>query len=170
MFAGERDLALIAIYDLGAHPGRGISGINLVIGNENEPLVRVMERISAKLAHEDRLHYQAVAQICAKVFLYWNVELARRVEETAYTDAMQQLARLGPRKAAKVRRRLDHLYDRILLGPLTQPGHAPRAHGEVSAHWRRGHFRMQPHGPQRSLRKIIFIAPVLDRLTVAAVS
>jgi hypothetical protein len=28
-------------------------------------------------------------------------------------------------------------------------------------HWRRGHFRSQPHGPEQSLRKIIWIEPVL---------
>lgn len=34
---------------------------------------------------------------------------------------------------------------------------------ELSFHWRRGHWRMQPHGPLNSLRKQIFIAPVLVR-------
>ncbi len=173
MFAGERGLALIAIYDVGDHPGLGLSGINVIIGDEREPLVHVMGGISAKIGNEQRLHHQAVAQMCTKVFLYWNVEQARRVEESPYTEAMQQLVRLGPKKAAKLRRRVDHLYDRILLGPLTLPDHAHGARGEVSAHWRRGHFRMQPHGPQRSLRKVIFIAPTLvraDRLIEAAES
>lgn len=31
----------------------------------------------------------------------------------------------------------------------------------VSAHFRRGHFRRQPYGPERAQRKTIFIAPVL---------
>ncbi len=31
----------------------------------------------------------------------------------------------------------------------------------VTTHFRRGHFRRQPHGPERMLRKTIFIAPVL---------
>ncbi len=31
----------------------------------------------------------------------------------------------------------------------------------VTTHFRRGHFRRQPHGPERLLRKTIFIAPVL---------
>jgi hypothetical protein len=163
MFAGERGLSLIAIYDVGDHPGLGISGINVVIGDEREPLLHVVGGISATIGDEQRLHHQALAQMCTKVFLYWNVEQARRVEESPYTEAMQQLARLGPKKAAKLRRRVDHLYDRILLGPLTLPEHAHGARGEVSAHWRRGHFRMQPHGPQRSLRKVIFIAPMLVR-------
>lgn len=34
---------------------------------------------------------------------------------------------------------------------------------EVSPHWRRGHWAMQPHGPKMSLRKRIFRKPVLVR-------
>lgn len=34
---------------------------------------------------------------------------------------------------------------------------------ELRFHWRRGHWRMQPYGPDNSLRKSIFIAPVLVR-------
>jgi hypothetical protein len=36
-----------------------------------------------------------------------------------------------------------------------------RTDRSVSPHWRVGHYRMQPHGPQNSLRKLIFVAPVL---------
>lgn len=32
-------------------------------------------------------------------------------------------------------------------------------HGSVRAHWRMGHWRSQPYGPQSSLRKIIWIRP-----------
>lgn len=31
----------------------------------------------------------------------------------------------------------------------------------VRTHWRRGHFRNQPHGPQRALRKLVWIMPIL---------
>ncbi|MCT9633885.1 hypothetical protein NOX73_32960, partial [Pseudomonas aeruginosa] len=31
----------------------------------------------------------------------------------------------------------------------------------VATHFRRGHFRSQPYGPERSLRKVIFIPPVV---------
>ena len=34
---------------------------------------------------------------------------------------------------------------------------------EVSSHWRRGHWAMQPYGPKSSLRKRIFRAPILVR-------
>jgi hypothetical protein len=56
----------------------------------------------------------------------------------------------------------------MLLGPHALPVHLCGAAGEVSPHWRRGHFRMQTHGPQLSLRKVIFITPTVvrtDRLT-----
>jgi hypothetical protein len=33
--------------------------------------------------------------------------------------------------------------------------------GSVAAHWRRGHWRNQPHGPQLSLRKLLWIRPTL---------
>lgn len=34
---------------------------------------------------------------------------------------------------------------------------------EVRGHGRRPHFRMQPHGPQSSLRKVSFIGPTIVR-------
>lgn len=34
---------------------------------------------------------------------------------------------------------------------------------EMSAHWRRGHWRVQPHGKGRLLRKRVWIMPVLVR-------
>ena len=77
-----------------------------------------------------------------------------------FRPSLDKLARLGPKKAAKLRRELPDLYDRIIVGPKEIPGHS---HGEVSPHLRRGHFRIQPHGPHNSLRKVIFVAPVWVR-------
>ena len=163
MRAGERFLALLAIYEVGDHPGLGISGITIDIANEKEPLVQAIGRISAKESLAHREHHQALAQVCTKIFLYWNVESARRVMETPYGDAMRQLKGLGPKKSAKLRRRIDQLYDRVLLGPIALPAQSHGTHGDMAPHWRRGHFRMQPHGPHQSLRKVIFIAPTLVR-------
>lgn len=42
----------------------------------------------------------------------------------------------------------------------TNPGSAGR---EVTAHWRRGHWRRQPHGTALSERRLIWIRPVLVR-------
>ncbi|CAM2191104.1 protein of unknown function [Paraburkholderia kururiensis] len=34
---------------------------------------------------------------------------------------------------------------------------------EKRGHWRRPHFRMQPYGPHSTLRKMVFIGPVVVR-------
>jgi|GEM_PF-3302691 len=34
-------------------------------------------------------------------------------------------------------------------------------HGHVGVHWRRGHWRNQVHGPARSLRKLIWVMPIV---------
>jgi len=137
----------------------------MIISDEQTPLIDIIQEICARQAKEIGQAQQfALAQLCAKIFLYWNVERARHDAQTPYSDAMIQLKGHGPEKAAKLRRQLDKLYDRILLGPLTLPDHLQGQHGEVSPHWRRGHFRMQPHGPRKSLRKVLFIAPTLIRV------
>lgn len=38
---------------------------------------------------------------------------------------------------------------------------APGEQGHRRMHWRRGHFRQQPHGPNMSLRKTIWLEPML---------
>ncbi len=55
---------------------------------------------------------------------------------------------------------LGFLPVRRIGGKLQFPLHADATSG-VRMHWRRGHWRNQPHGPQLSLRKLIWIAPVL---------
>lgn len=70
---------------------------------------------------------------------------------------------LGERKRAKLLKRMESLYDAIVVGPETLPAPATSsgAGSGVAPHWRRGHFRMQPHGPGSQERKLIFVAPVL---------
>lgn len=41
-------------------------------------------------------------------------------------------------------------------------------HASPRVHWRRGHVRSQPHGPRRSLRKPVWIEPVLVGLQASA--
>ncbi|KUZ74810.1 hypothetical protein WI37_20755 [Burkholderia ubonensis] len=71
---------------------------------------------------------------------------------------------------------IEMLYDRHLVGPaiLDSDASRPEPDGsnghEMSVHWRRPHFRMQPRGPQALLRKLVFIRPTLvrpDRLVLA---
>lgn len=104
-----------------------------------------------------------------KVFLYLGLKDARREMSPEHSDALKRLAAVGPKKQAKLQRRLDSLYDHITVGPADAPT-SPPALGTIGTrapHWRRGHFRAQACGPARSLRKLIFVAPILihaDRL------
>lgn len=40
---------------------------------------------------------------------------------------------------------------------------------KISTHIRRGHFRHQPHGPENSLRKIIFISPAIINKNIGSI-
>jgi len=44
---------------------------------------------------------------------------------------------------------------------LPQPAYQGGTHASPRMHWRRGHFRSQPYGPQHTLRKQIWLEPVL---------
>lgn len=98
-----------------------------------------------------------------KVFLYLGLKDARKEVNTEHSAALKRLAGVGPKKQAKLQRRMDSLYDRITVGPASAPAilPAPGATGIRAPHWRRGHFRAQPCGPARSSRKLIFVAPIL---------
>jgi hypothetical protein len=76
---------------------------------------------------------------------------------------MRRLHAVGPKKAARMRRHVASLHDRVVLGPVAFPAQLPMPREDIAPHWRRGHFRMQAHGPQSSLRKVIFNAPTIVR-------
>lgn len=105
----------------------------------------------------------AAVSYVVKVFLYMALKQARAIEHRDYDDALRRAAGLGERKRAKLVQRTASPYNGILVGPEFAPS-APvsqRAGGGVTPHWRRGHFRMQPCGPGKQERKLIFLAPVL---------
>lgn len=101
----------------------------------------------------------------AKVLLYLSLNDAVLREERPYSVAPKVFAGLGKRRRNEKLAELEQLYDRYIVGSesLLRGDSAGHSHHDVSAHWRRGHFRLQPHGPQLSLRKVIFVAPTLVR-------
>ncbi|SAK63502.1 hypothetical protein AWB77_02278 [Caballeronia fortuita] len=108
-----------------------------------------------------------MVQMCLKVLLYMQTVGAVRIDDLRHHEIAARLGRVGGKKASKLERRLASRYNRIIVGPSHIIHHSP---SEVSPHWRRGHMRMQAHGPQFSLRKLMFIAPTLiraDRLNEA---
>ncbi len=53
-----------------------------------------------------------------------------------------------------------HLCGRRLAQEIERAA-ASQGQGSRTAHWRRGHWRRQPHGPQNSLRKLVWLMPTL---------
>jgi hypothetical protein len=149
-------LPIVALLDRGKN---GCSQIELVINDETRPLNQLIHGVCSS-SPELGAHFVSVAQVVAKVFLYMEQPSTVQIEERPYTQALEQLQRRGAKKSAKLSRQLPKLYDRIILGPRETPGHG---HGELATHLRRGHFRLQSHGPKQSLRKVMFIAPTWVR-------
>lgn len=120
-------------------------------------------------------HWRRVLDYAIKMLLYLATGEAQVVQDRAYTNAPRHFPGLGKRKRTERLAQIEMLYDRHVIGPAVLDA-APVSsssdgtHREVRGHWRRPHFKMQPHGPQRSLRKLVFIGPTLvraDRLGLA---
>lgn len=105
----------------------------------------------------------AAVSYVVKLFLYMGLKNARLVAHNDQDEALKQAKGLGERKRAKLLKRTASLYNAIVIGPEAMPSQALASGGgaSVAPHWRRGHFRMQAHGPGRQARKLIFVAPVL---------
>ncbi|WP_185641282.1 hypothetical protein [Burkholderia stagnalis] len=123
-----------------------------------------------------RTYLRESIDYAVKMLLYLKARDAHVVRERAYSDAPRSFSGLGQRKRTERMAEIEMLYDRHLVGPaiLDSEGSRPESDGsnghEMSVHWRRPHFRMQPHGPQASLRKLVFIGPTIvrpDRLGLA---
>jgi hypothetical protein len=155
----QRALTLISLFVDDEPPMFYANSIELIFGDESQSLAKLI-RETCEADADESAHFESIAQIVAKVFLYMSLPQAVRIEERDYTAVRDRLNRIGPKKAAKLQRQLPDLYDRIILGPQEIHVHG---HGEVSPHLRRGHFTMQPHGPRNSLRKLMFIAPIWVR-------
>ena len=79
--------------------------------------------------------------------------------ESAPRDLVEQ-AEKGKRSAEKQLIRKGHVKTRL----VTFGRHSSQEDGEatgrsVKPHWRRGHWKRQPYGPGRSLRKLILVPP-----------
>lgn len=131
------------------------------------PVGAWLEGVLDPVAHEPLDDYirpmHAAVSYVVKLFLYMALKQARAIEHREYDEALRRAAGRGDRKRGKLLQRSASLYNGILVGPESAPS-APVSHGVgsgVAPHWRRGHFRMQPYGPGKQERKLIFVAPVL---------
>ncbi|MEQ5844269.1 hypothetical protein N0A02_32935 (plasmid) [Paraburkholderia acidicola] len=113
--------------------------------------------------------WRRVLDYTIKMLLYLASGEARVIHDRAYTNAPRNLSGLGRRKRTERLAQIELLYDRHVVGPAVldtlpyERSLADDTNREVRGHWRRPHFRMQPHGPQASLRKLIFVGPTIVR-------
>ena len=137
------------------------------------PLGRALDNISRNGAYSggkpDEAARKALSYV-AKLLLYLSLEGAQVVHERPYSTAPRSFPGLGQRKRNERLQQIEKLYDRYLVGPAVwneapemRPRTGSRETDGVRAHWRRGHFRMQPFGPAASQRKMIFVMPTLVR-------
>lgn len=115
--------------------------------------------------------WKTILNHVAKLLLYLSLDEAEVGEDLPFTNAPRTFPGYGKRKREEKLAEVELLYDRYVVGPAVLPEElhgtgAPRSSvsHSVSPHWRRGHFRQQPCGPQQSLRRLIFIAPTLVRM------
>lgn len=106
-------------------------------------------------------------KLVAKALLYLGLSGIRKELREDATALRKTAAGLkSGAKRAKLARKMTKAYDHILVhapqlreysSHQNEPGerHAP------SVHWRRAHFKMQPHGPRHSLRKLVLINTTL---------
>ncbi len=106
----------------------------------------------------------------AKVLLFMN---CKQYRDTAFNERKEIVKKISslksPAKMKKYNKKLRKSYDRLVIKPEDHviyektskdkkhsEGHAPK-----KAHWRKGHFRMQPFGPGATKRKVLFIEPTV---------
>lgn len=128
------------------------------------------DQLSDEALLEQQQRWHRVLDYVVKVLLYLRLDSALVRELRPYSSAARDFAGLGRKKREARLAEIEKLYDRYVVGPvqLNEFGADGRSNtlptgSELSAHWRRGHFRLQPYGPQASLRKVLFIAPTLVR-------
>lgn len=158
----DRALSFVLIEEIEGQPLLAASDMDLIIRDEEQSIHQIIAN-ACNQNGQSISFYESVVQLCTRIFLYMNLSQVGQLDDPSYTLALRQSKNYGPKKMAKRSWQIAHLYDRVVLGPQTLMQHATDELGEVSPHMRRGHFRLQPHGPQQSLRKVIFIAPTWIR-------
>jgi len=114
----------------------------------------------------ERASFEKAVYQLAKVMLYLNLSEAEQARRPDRSELLQRLRGLGPKKAARLQRKLARAYDRIVIGGRREGEgsagvSAEDAHGTVRPHWRRGHFRRIRFGEGLAESRLGWIRPVL---------
>jgi len=105
----------------------------------------------------------------AKVLLFVNCKQYRDTAFNERKELMKKVCSLkSPSKIKKYNKKLRRTYDRLIIKPedhivyeKSNNREHSSGHQSKKAHWRKGHFRMQPYGEGASKRKVIYIEPTV---------
>lgn len=126
---------------------------------------RISEESNLRSSPQEYASYSFNAlKLLVKALLYIGLPETRQTLHKEKSDFARQVEeKKNPAKKAKAAAQLHRLADYILIhaGPDVAGNGGAGTGSGVKQHWRRGHYRMQPHGPQSSLRKVIFMRPQL---------
>ncbi|WP_322047410.1 hypothetical protein [Paraburkholderia sp. J67] len=172
-FRGAQTLACVT---WGMHGERGqqrgvVEVVELPLDKPDRPIGTLLDKVcgSSETYREIRSYLRDSIDYAVKMLLYLKARDAQVAIERPYSDAPRSFSRLGQRRRAERLAEIELLYDRHVVGPAILDAEAA-SHGaigasghEVTGHWRRPHFRMQPYGVQSSLRKLVLIGPTIVR-------
>ncbi len=171
----DERLSLVSWQEFGQDHIR-IKFVDYPLADRNKTIQQILEQdvsISGQNAEleADRAHWRLVSDYAIKMLLYLKIPDAQVVADRAYSNAPREFKGLGQRKRKERLAEIEYLYDRHIVGPAVLDwehgahveADAGAPHHEKRGHWRRPHFKMQPHGPNSSLRKVIFVGPVIVR-------
>lgn len=171
----DERLSLVSWQEFGKDHIR-IKFVDYPLADRNKTIQQILEQdvsVSEQNAEleADREHWRLVSDYAIKMLLYLKIPDAQVVADRAYSNAPRDFKGLGQRKRKERLAQIEHLYDRHIVGPAVldwehgahSEADSGAPHHEKRGHWRRPHFKMQPHGPNSSLRKVIFVGPVIVR-------
>lgn len=119
---------------------------------------------ASHMGDEDAACLKPLLELLIKTLIFINSDLSTRRNITNRADLEKQLNGLkNPAKRRKLQRKLYAAQDYILISSAAVLGYvgAGGSSAGKSTHWRRGHFRNQPHGEGLSQVKVIWIQPTL---------
>lgn len=153
--------------------------VTLLVEDEAETLDKMIaeslqlegEQEGKALSLDEKPYVREMVYHLAKVLLYLNTEAVTRVVHNERSELLVRAGQIkSPAKLAKLQRQAQRAYDRIIIGPKTvaETSEASAPTGRrVASHWRRGHFREQPYGEKRLLRRLIWLQPTLINAALA---
>jgi len=174
IFRNAQSIGFVAWTDrLEGHEGLYMDALELSVRDPEKTIRELVDdefRDSDPEDEETRQLWRNALDYAIKMLLYLKARDAHIVHDRAYSDAPRNFSGLGKRRRTQRLAEIEMLYDRHLVGPAIldmQPAASvPAGDGsqrEVRGHWRRPHFKMQPHGPHSTLRKLAFIGPTIVR-------